>query len=319
MAFKLLGSTDAASQSLGLMTEGIGFPLHPVEPSGGGSTIALTDNVTYTVGAGRDFETIDEAIAFINAAPIGAGNANAIFADTRIPRYTLALTAGTFLPTAPNGYIRLEGVTAQVAIIGVDSASTTLGDASTIIKITNCNNVRFDDITLVGALDMHGSHVLDGYVNYDTNYSDCALAVSHQSEFRAGGDITCKQLFVQYHSLYSGNSIVVNSAFDQPAILLDNGSVVSCGAVNVTMPGGVSSSAISCTGGAKICGSGALTLNGGAAGSPAVTVSYSGTVQTNGATVNNSLYDSVGNVPVGQIQADGSAIFDGVTAPTLAV
>ena len=319
MTFKLLGSTDAASQSLGVMTEGIGFPLHPVEPSGGGgSSIALTENVTYTVGAGQDFENIDDAFAFINSAPIGAGNAQSEYADTRIPRYTLALTAGTFESGSPQKFLRMEGTTAQVAIVGAGSGLTTLGAPKDIsIQFTNCNNIRFDAIKIEGYLTCNNSTVIFGYSDFDVDLTNCYLNGSHFTEYRLGVDLSCRYLHLGDNSICSGGDFVFdNDETNIEAIVLDYNSFLSASTIAITMPGNATREAINCTYGSTICASGALTLNGGAAGRPAISALYSAKVQTGGI-VDNSAYDAVGNIAVAQIQPDTSVIADG-TALTLA-
>lgn len=310
------GDRNLGGQVVGLNSVGANaqFPI-----SDFGVENAIYDNTTYTVGVGKDFTTIDAAIAAINNKPIGAGNAATDFADTRIPRYTLQLDAGAFPATSANGYIRLEGVTAQVAIVGAGSGATTLGDAGTIFKIVNCTNVRFDDIALAGTLDMVDSHVIDGFANFDTNYSACAIVLTHESEFRGGGPITCKRLYVQLNSFATVNDVTLNNDItNQPTLRVDTGSVVSIQTLTVNALAGTTVSPISVAYGGRVDSGAGLVLTGGQGGNPAVAIETGGTMSFTTGVTNTSLFDSIANVTPGEIQANGSAFFDGVTPPTLA-
>jgi hypothetical protein len=56
--FKILGGTDPASQSLGWMTEGLGYPLRPVEPSISGGAVQVLNNTALYAASYVDQEPL---------------------------------------------------------------------------------------------------------------------------------------------------------------------------------------------------------------------------------------------------------------------
>ena len=70
--FKLLGGTDPVNQSLGQMTQGLGFPLRDVEPSTAGGAVNVV------------VERMLDAASFVDQTPTGIGVATQIsFGDAQ--------------------------------------------------------------------------------------------------------------------------------------------------------------------------------------------------------------------------------------------
>lgn len=91
MEFKILGGTSPASSSLGNMTQGLGFPLHPVEPAvSGGDVTVITEEVFNSanfddqnpVGLGIDYQVLFGGVSATPEFSVDAlGNITCLDAD----------------------------------------------------------------------------------------------------------------------------------------------------------------------------------------------------------------------------------------------
>jgi hypothetical protein len=272
--------------------------------------IVIDEDITYTVGTTGDFATLEEAFQYIREHPI-ATVGDFGWGGKRAPRYTLTLQAETHSLTGTNGTTRLESITAQVAING--PGATLQAGSSTSLHFAYCNTIFIDDITVTD-IDII---VNDCYVNIGR--WDRPITFNSFYDIRAGakcrittiGPMKRLTVWTGSYAEISSSSELEFAGYSAPHtirhISIGDGSTLHMNC-DVSLTSISNSDSIVVDTSSSLLITGDLNIEGGISTYIPIKVEDYGTISVQG-TLTAPLYTQVSNIPINQLEKDGSAIW----------
>ena len=174
----------------------------------------LTADVTKTVGAGQDFETLWEAFEYLASVrwPVGpVPTANDGGSD--LAKVTLSLTAGSHLFTgAPADQIRLAGFKGRLDIVGQGSGVTSIDNNKAGYDIgfrfRECGTVRFKNLSYNTGLVVHSCPRLE----LDSDIIISANLCYFSASFNSRVSTYTSGIELDDVTAYSGSDVFLNAA-----------------------------------------------------------------------------------------------------------